>query len=108
LNSSKKQIPSVIIDEPQSVDNTEKAQEAIRALSPLCTLRYSATHRNLYNLVYKLDPIRAYEMRLVKQIVVSSVTGANAFNNAYIRFDSVDNKHGIKAKITIHVNKSAT
>ena len=98
--------PIVIIDEPQSVDNTEKAQEAIRALNPLCTLRYSATHRNVYNLVYKLDPIRAYEMRLVKQIVVSSVTGANAFNDAYVRFDSVDNKHGIKAKITIHVNKS--
>src|SRR5437667_202066 len=37
--------PIVIIDEPQSVDSTEKAQEAIRALNPLCTLRYSATHR---------------------------------------------------------------
>jgi len=38
----------VIIDEPQSVDNTEKAQEAIRSLNPLCTLRYSATHTNPY------------------------------------------------------------
>jgi type III restriction enzyme len=43
--------PIVIIDEPQSVDSTDKAQEAIRALNPLCTLRYSATHRNPYNLV---------------------------------------------------------
>lgn len=43
--------PIVIIDEPQSVDSTEKAQEAIRALNPLCTLRYSATHLNSYNLV---------------------------------------------------------
>ena len=48
--------PIVIIDEPQSVDSTEKAQEAIKALNPLCTLRYSATHRNPYNLVYRLDP----------------------------------------------------
>ena len=63
--------PIVIIDEPQSVDSTEKAQEAIRALNPLCTLRYSATHRNPYNLVYRLDPVRAFELRLVKQIVVA-------------------------------------
>jgi type III restriction enzyme len=55
--------PIVIIDEPQSVDNTDKAQEAIRALNPLCTLRYSATHRNPYNLVFRLDPIRAFELR---------------------------------------------
>jgi type III restriction enzyme len=97
--------PIVIIDEPQSVDSTERSQDAIRALNPLCTLRYSATHRDLYNQVYKLDPIRAYEMRLVKQIVVSSVVGKDAFNGGYVRFDSVDNTRGIKAKITIHVNK---
>jgi type III restriction enzyme len=48
--------PIVIIDEPQSVDSTDRAQEAIKALNPLCTLRYSATHRNPYNLVYRLDP----------------------------------------------------
>ena len=64
--------PIVIIDEPQSVDATDKAQEAIKALNPLCTLRYSATHKNSYNLVYRLDPVRAFELRLVKQIVVAS------------------------------------
>jgi len=47
-------------------DNTEKAKEAIETLNPLCTLRYSATHVNPYNLLYKLDPIKAYDMRLVK------------------------------------------
>ena len=67
--------PIVIIDEPQSVDSTEKAQEAIKALNPLCTLRYSATHRNPYNLVYRLDPVRAFELKLVKQIVVASAAG---------------------------------
>jgi len=60
--------PIVIIDEPQSVDNTDKAQEAIKALNPLCTLRYSATHTNPYNLVYQLDPVRAFELKLVKQM----------------------------------------
>jgi type III restriction enzyme len=46
--------PVVIIDEPQSVDNTEKSRRAILNLSPMATLRYSATHRNPYNLLYKL------------------------------------------------------
>jgi type III restriction enzyme len=98
--------PIVIIDEPQSVDSTPKAQEAIRALNPLCTLRYSATHKNPYNLVYKLDPIRAFELRLVKQIVVSSVTGENAFNDAFVKVKSIGYQTGSRtptAKLTIHV-----
>lgn len=98
--------PFVIIDEPQSVDNTPKAQEAIKALNPICIFRYSATHRNLYNLVYKLDPVKAYELRLVKQIVVASVVGANAQNDAYIKLLEVDNKKGIRAKIRIQVQGS--
>ena len=98
--------PIVIIDEPQSVDGTEKAQEAIRALNPLCTLRYSATHRNPYNLVHKLDPIRAYELRLVKQIVVASVTGDGAQNEAYVKLLKVDNARGIKAQVEIDVQQA--
>jgi type III restriction enzyme len=98
--------PIVIIDEPQSVDNTDRAQQAIQALNPLCTLRYSATHKNLYNLVYKLDPIRAYELRLVKQIVVASVTSENAHNEAYIKLVKVDNKNGIKAQVEIDVEQA--
>jgi len=54
--------PIVIIDEPQSVDNTEKSRRAIGNLNPMVTLRYSATHRNPYNRLYKLDPIRAYDL----------------------------------------------
>ena len=95
--------PIVIIDEPQSVDSTDKAQEAIKALNPLCTLRYSATHRNLYNLVYRLDPIRAFELRLVKQIVVASATSEVAANDAFVRVEQIDHKKGIKAKLRIHV-----
>ncbi len=98
--------PIVIVDEPQSVDSTEKAQEAIRALNPLCTLRYSATHKNPYNLVYKLDPIRAYELHLVKQIVVASVTGQNAFNDAFVKVKSIGYDKGGKspvAKLAIHI-----
>ncbi|MGH7428121.1 MAG: DEAD/DEAH box helicase family protein [Gemmatimonadales bacterium] len=95
--------PVVIIDEPQSVDATEKAQEAIKALNPLCTLRYSATHRNPYNLVYRLDPVRAFELKLVKQIVVASAAAQDALNEAFVRVEQVDYKKGIKAKLRIHV-----
>lgn len=95
--------PIVIIDEPQSVDNTERAQEAIKALNPLCTLRYSATHRNLYNLVYRLDPIRAFELRLVKQIVVDSAITSGAMNDAFVRVEKIDIRNGIKAKLRIQV-----
>jgi type III restriction enzyme len=95
--------PIVIIDEPQSVDSTDKAQEAIKALNPLCTLRYSATHRNPYNLVYRLDPVRAFELRLVKQIVVASAAAEGAANDAFVRVEQIDYKKGIKAKVRIHV-----
>lgn len=95
--------PIVIIDEPQSVDNTDKAQEAIRALNPLCTLRYSATHRNPYNLVYRLDPVRAFELRLVKQIVVANASGGTSANEPYVKVEQIDYKTGIKARLRIHV-----
>ena len=95
--------PIVIIDEPQSVDSTDKAQEAIKALNPLCTLRYSATHRNPYNLVYRLDPVRAFEQKLVKQIVVASAVSDGAANDAFVRVEQIDYKKGIKAKLRIHM-----
>jgi type III restriction enzyme len=95
--------PIVIIDEPQSVDATDKAQEAIKALNPLCTLRYSATHRHPYNLVYRLDPVRAFELKLVKQIVVASAVAEGGANDAFVRVEQIDNKKGIKAKLRIHM-----
>ena len=68
--------PVVIIDEPQSVDNTTNAKNAIKKLNPLFILRYSATHREAYNLVYKLDAIDAYNKHLVKQIEIASIEDA--------------------------------
>ncbi len=99
--------PIVIVDEPQSVDATEKAQDAIKALNPLCTLRYSATHRNPYNLVYRLDPVRAFDLKLVKQIVVASAIPEGAANEAFVRVDRIDYKKGIKAKLRIHAQAAA-
>ena len=97
--------PIVIIDEPQSVDNTDKAKEAIAALNPLCCLRYSATHRNPYNMMYKLDSIDAYELKLVKQIEVATATVEGFQNDAYIDLVKVDNKSGIKAQVELDIQK---
>jgi type III restriction enzyme len=91
--------PIVIIDEPQSVDNTPKAKEAIATLNPLVVLRYSATHREKINLLYRLTPVDAYQMGLVKQICVSSNQIDGDFNRPYIRVVSVTNENGFSAKI---------
>ncbi len=90
--------PIVIIDEPQSVDTTDKSKEAINSLNPMCTLRYSATHVDKYNMVYRLDAVDAYEQRLVKKIEVLSVRSEESFNKPYIRLLEVKEK---KAKIEI-------
>lgn len=97
--------PIVIIDEPQSVDNTDKAKEAIASLNPLCKLRYSATHRDTYNLMYKLDPVDAYEQKLVKKIEVLSVNSDDDFNDPYIKLVNVSNKSGYKATVEIDEKK---
>lgn len=96
--------PFAIIDEPQSVDTTPKSKEAIKSLNPLCTLRYSATHVEKHNLVYKLDAVDSYNLELVKQIEVAGFATKDYHNNAYIRLLSVNNKKSpITAKIEMDV-----
>lgn len=94
--------PIVIIDEPQSVDTTPRSRRAISQLKPAATLRYSATHRNPYNLLYKLGPIEAYDLRLVKRIEVASIRADEDFADAYVKLLKTDNKNGIKAQLEIH------
>jgi type III restriction enzyme len=101
MNYIKDTHPIVIIDEPQSVDNTPKAKEAIASLNPLCVFRYSATHREKINLLYRLTPVDAYQMGLVKQICVSSNQVDNDFNRPYIRLVSVSHDNGFSAKIEL-------
>jgi type III restriction enzyme len=84
--------PIVIIDEPQSSVSTPKSKKAVNSLDPMVTLRYSATHKKIQNLVYKLDAIDAYNMNLVKQIEVASFESVDYHNNAYLKLISVDAK----------------
>lgn len=96
--------PVVIIDEPQSVDNTKQAKSAIRSLHPLFVLRYSATHKQPYNMIYRLTPVDAFERQLVKSICVDSVTTQTNLNGAYIRLDSVKSSP-FSAQLTIDVRQ---
>ena len=96
--------PIVIMDEPQNME-TSTAKAAIASLNPLCALRYSATHRNPYNLLYRLDPVKAYDLKLVKRIEVDSVLDEPDFNQPFIQVQSITaTKTKITAKIAIDVN----
>lgn len=96
--------PIVIVDEPQNME-TEIRKNALANLNPLCTLRYSATHTNRYNMVYSLDPVKAYDLGLVKQIEVDSIVTENDFNEAFIALEKVTaTKTRTAAKIKIDVN----
>ncbi|MBA3530777.1 MAG: DEAD/DEAH box helicase family protein, partial [Ardenticatenales bacterium] len=93
--------PIVIIDEPQNMES-KVAKEALESLHPACTLRYSATHRSSYNLLYRLDPVKAYELRLVKRIEVDSVLAIAGFNEPYIAVKNITaTKSKISAKLEI-------
>ncbi|MEO5909530.1 MAG: DEAD/DEAH box helicase family protein [Pelobium sp.] len=99
--------PIVIIDEPQNME-TAKRIAAIENLNAMCTLRYSATHRNQYNLTYSLNPVKAYDLGLVKQIEVDSIIEENAFNDAFVAVESITaTKSKVTAKLTINSNENA-
>ena len=67
--------PILIIDEPQSVEG-KQTRERLKEFCPLFTLRYSATHKSdsIYNMIYRLDAMEAYNKRLVKKIAVKGIT----------------------------------
>jgi type III restriction enzyme len=99
--------PVVIMDEPQNMES-ENARQAIASLNPLVTLRYSATHRNVHNLVYRLDPVRAYDLGLVKRIEVDSVLDGSDFNRPFVALESVKaGKTGLSAKLKIDVKQAS-
>ncbi len=94
--------PMVIMDEPQNME-TPVRQEAIRSLSPLVRLRYSATHRDLKHLVYRLTPVDAYDLRLVKRIGVLSISKDEDLNDAYLEVTKINATPGtVTATAKIH------
>ncbi len=95
--------PVIIIDEPQKIEGQKgKKSQSLKALddlNPLFTLRYSATHKNLYHPVYKLDSYQAYEKDLVKKIEVKTVNSLVGKEQPYVRYLSFTKE--CKARIEI-------
>jgi type III restriction system endonuclease len=97
--------PIVIIDEPQSVIGTSKKANVTRSsisnFNPLFFLNYSATHREDFNKVYRLDAVDAYQKQLVKKITVKGITvkGGTA-TNGYIYIQKINTYPNKKPTVT--------
>jgi len=96
--------PIVIVDEPQNFE-TDVRQRALADLNPLCTLRYSATLTNAYNLLYTLNPVQAYDLGLVKQIEVDGVQADASHNQTFVELLHIESKpKSLVAKLLLDVN----
>lgn len=94
--------PVLVLDEPQNMES-EKSIAALARLAPLFALRYSATHRNPYNNIYRLTPFEAYRGRLVKRISVASVLKEDDANQAFLRLESIKSvKNTVTARVALH------
>ena len=100
----KKTKPIVILDEPQKMGG-EATLWGLSELNPLFVLRYSATHREIYNLIYKLTPYEAYNFGLVKKIEVLSITEEGDPASKKIILDRIEStSSGLRAKVKLFVN----
>lgn len=84
--------PILIIDEPQSVEG-KQTKKNLKQFNPLLTLRYSATHRSdsIYNMVYRLDAMDAYNKRLVKKIAVKGISeSGSTATESYVYLESIN------------------
>ncbi|MDR2173228.1 MAG: DEAD/DEAH box helicase family protein [Burkholderiales bacterium] len=97
--------PVVIMDEPQNMESL-LSQSAVGELDPVFTLRYSATHKQQRNLVYRLDPVDAHELGLVKQIVVAEVMQQGADAAPYIKLLEVKGAPKWSAKLELVCRKA--
>ena len=88
-DSLKQTNPILILDEPQNMES-ELSKVSIGELNPLFTLRYSATHKNFYNLVYSLNSKEALERGLVKQIDVLALKENQTINDVYINVQKIE------------------
>lgn len=92
--------PVVVLDEPQSMEGP-RARAALAELQALVTLRWSATHRRAPHCVYRLDPVRAFELGLVKQIDVAAVTAEGGVGGVVSVVQTRATKRGVSAKLSV-------
>jgi type III restriction enzyme len=94
--------PVIIMDEPQEGMDTDNATARLAVLDPLVKLRYSATHKVVKNLLYRLTPFDAYRNGMVKKIEVLSVAEKNDEATLKIEFSEIQTTGtAIKAKLTV-------
>jgi type III restriction enzyme len=94
--------PILILDEPQNMES-DLSVAALASLHPLFALRYSATHRNAYNIIYRLTPYDAYRQGLVKRIEVASVIERDNANLPFLRLDEIaTRKKTLTATVAVH------
>lgn len=83
--------PIIIMDEPQRFG--PKAEAALSEFNPLFIMRYSATHLpdKIFNKIYKLDPIDAYNEKLVKKVKAKGVeVVGNTGTSGFVFLDRID------------------
>ena len=98
--------PIVILDEPQKLGG-DATQSSIKLFNPLFALHYSATHKDVHNLVYVLDALDAYRKKLVKKIEVKgfelrNLRGTDGF--VYLSQILLDPKKPPIARMTFEIN----
>jgi type III restriction enzyme len=99
----KKTRPIVVLDEPQKMGG-EATLWGLSELNPLFILRYSATHKDIYNLVYKLTPCDAYNLGLVKKIEVLSIIEEGDLSSKKIILTKIESTSGgLRAKVKVFV-----
>jgi len=87
--------PILIIDEPQKIEGDAKKESksfaSLKEFNPLFILRYSATHKKIYNKIHRLDALDAYNQKLVKKISVRgiSVKGLSG-TSAYLYLQNIE------------------
>jgi len=98
--------PIVIMDEPQNMESS-LSQISVSELNPTCVLRFSATHKVSRNVTYRLDPVDAHELGLVKEIVVAEALQAGSDAGRYVKLVSVRNQKGFVAKMELAVRSES-
>ncbi|NJK70876.1 MAG: DEAD/DEAH box helicase family protein [Thermales bacterium] len=100
-------LPIIIMDEPQEGMDAKQTSKYINQFNPLAKLRYSATHKELKNLIYKLDSVEAYNQNLVKKIEVMSVFESGTESNLTLELQEIVTTSGYpEAKMELSVRQS--
>lgn len=98
--------PIIIIDEPQSVlgkgskNELNATRVGLAKFNPLFFINYSATHRDNYNMIYRLDAVDAYQKHLVKKIAVKGIeiAGSKA-SSGYLYIEAIKEKPNLKVRV---------